>query len=103
MPMLPSESIYRKLKNAFVYSLTFKKHLNFVNYLPTLTKSLISNFLSSIKISFVDDRQDVALSDLACAKCHGSHRLAYDAKILLNNKKSWDELLKHSFCVLLNL
>ncbi len=37
------------------------------------------------------------LAVLACAKCHSTHRLAYDAKKLLVNKKSWNELLKHSF------
>lgn len=33
----------------------------------------------------------------ACAECHGTHRLAFDAKILLNKKKHWRELLKHYF------
>ncbi len=37
------------------------------------------------------------LAVLACAECHGTHRLTYDAKKLLSNKKSWGELLKHSF------
>ncbi|MBL1142616.1 MAG: hypothetical protein HND53_11340 [Proteobacteria bacterium] len=37
------------------------------------------------------------LAVLACAECHGTHRLAYDAKKLLSNKKNWYELLKHSF------
>jgi cytochrome c556 len=35
------------------------------------------------------------LAVMACAECHGTHRLAYDAKTLLGEKKSWGELLKH--------
>lgn len=34
---------------------------------------------------------------LACAQCHGTHRLAFDARQLLGKEKSWAELLKHSF------
>ncbi|MBL4613925.1 MAG: hypothetical protein JKY27_03505 [Magnetovibrio sp.] len=34
---------------------------------------------------------------MACAQCHGTHRLAYDAKQLFSTTKTWDELLKHSF------
>lgn len=34
---------------------------------------------------------------LACAQCHGTHRLASDAKQLLGKQGSWAELLRHSF------
>jgi len=34
---------------------------------------------------------------LACARCHGTHRLSSDVKQLLEAPKSWAELLKHSF------
>ncbi len=37
------------------------------------------------------------LAVMVCAECHGTHRLAYDAKNLFGKKKSWGELLKHSF------
>ena len=37
------------------------------------------------------------LAVMACAECHGTHRLAFDAKILLSKKKHWGELLKHYF------
>ncbi len=37
------------------------------------------------------------LAVMVCAECHGTHRLASDAKELLAKKKSWAELLKHSF------
>ncbi len=37
------------------------------------------------------------LAVMVCAGCHGTHRLSYDARKLLGKKKSWGELLKHSF------
>jgi hypothetical protein len=37
------------------------------------------------------------LAVMVCAECHGTHRFASDAKELLGKKKSWGELLKHSF------
>ena len=53
----------------------------------------------SLKTGTLED-QGKALGTLAvmvCAECHGTHRLAHDAKNLLNKKKDWGELLKHSF------
>jgi cytochrome c556 len=53
----------------------------------------------SLKTGTLED-QGKALGTLAvmvCAECHGTHRLANDAKNLLNKKKDWGELLKHSF------
>lgn len=53
----------------------------------------------SLKTGSLQD-QGKALGTLAvmvCAECHGTHRLSYDAKNLLSKKKSWGELLKHSF------
>jgi cytochrome c556 len=35
------------------------------------------------------------LAVLACAECHGTHRLSYDMKTLLREQKNWRELLKH--------
>jgi len=34
---------------------------------------------------------------MACAQCHGTHRLSYDAKQLFKDKMSLRDLLKHSF------
>ncbi len=34
---------------------------------------------------------------LACAQCHGTHRLAFDAKILFGQEKNWQSLLRHRF------
>lgn len=34
---------------------------------------------------------------LACAQCHGTHRLAFDAKVLLGREKNWQSLLRHRF------
>jgi len=34
---------------------------------------------------------------MACAKCHGTHRLSFDAKQLFKDKMSLRDLLKHSF------
>ncbi len=53
----------------------------------------------SIKTGSLQE-QGKALGTLAvmvCAKCHGTHRLAYDAKKVISEKRSWGELLKHSF------
>jgi len=32
---------------------------------------------------------------LACAQCHGTHRLSFDAKNLFGQKKDWRSLLRH--------
>jgi mono/diheme cytochrome c family protein len=34
---------------------------------------------------------------LACAQCHGTHRLAFDAKMLFGREKNWQSLLQHNF------
>ena len=35
------------------------------------------------------------LAVLACAQCHGTHRMAYEARNLFVEKRSWRELMKH--------
>lgn len=35
------------------------------------------------------------LAVLACARCHGTHRLAYDARRIFSDKRDWLELIKH--------
>ncbi len=59
----------------------------------------MANLEQSLKTGSLQE-QGKALGTLAvmvCAECHGTHRLAYDAKKILSEKKSWGELLKHSF------
>ncbi len=36
-----------------------------------------------------------ALAVQACARCHGTHRIVYDAGRLLSEQRSWLELLRH--------
>ncbi len=38
-----------------------------------------------------------SLAVAACANCHATHRLAFDARQLLRQERSWIELLRHSF------
>ena len=35
------------------------------------------------------------LAVLACARCHGTHRIAYDIRQLFVDRQSWVELIKH--------
>ena len=35
------------------------------------------------------------LAVMACARCHGTHRLAYDSRNLFVEKQGWHELMKH--------
>ncbi len=35
------------------------------------------------------------LAVTACARCHGTHRLAYDSRNLFVEKRSWGELIQH--------
>jgi len=59
--------------------------------LDTLEQSLISGTLKD------KGRALGTLAVIACAQCHGTHRLSYDAKTLFKKKPNWGELLKHSF------
>jgi len=75
-------------------------HKNSLKELPSEQMTQITTDLKqSLKTGTLKE-QGKALGTLAvmvCAECHGTHRLAYDAKELLGKKKSWGELLKHSF------
>jgi cytochrome c556 len=35
------------------------------------------------------------LAVLACARCHGTHRLAYDSRKIFTDKPNWLKLIKH--------
>jgi len=53
----------------------------------------------SLKTGTIKDKGRAlgTLAVIACAQCHGTHRLSYDAKTLFDKKMNWGELLKHSF------
>ncbi len=61
----------------------------------------INNTISSLGESLrtgslKDQGRDLGtLAVLACARCHGTHRLAYDTRRLFVDRQSWVELLKH--------
>ena len=61
----------------------------------------INNTISSLGESLrtgtlKDQGRDLGtLAVLACARCHGTHRLAYDNRRLFVDRQSWVELLKH--------
>lgn len=63
-----------------------------------MTRSIF-NLEQSLKTGSQEDQGKVlgTLAVMICADCHGTHRLAHDAKKLLNKKQNWSELLKHSF------
>lgn len=52
----------------------------------------------SLKVGSLKDKGRAlgTLAVMACAQCHGTHRISFDAKQLFVKDKSWDELLKHS-------
>ena len=61
----------------------------------------ISNTITSLEESLRtgtlkdQGRELGTLAVLACARCHGTHRLAYDAGTLFTDRQSWVELIKH--------
>ncbi len=54
-----------------------------------LEKSLVTGTLKD------QGRELGTLAVMACARCHGTHRLAYDSRNLFVEKQSWLELIKH--------
>ncbi len=63
-----------------------------------MTQAIVNLEQSLTTGSLQDQGKDLGtLAVMACAECHGTHRLTYDTKKLFNKKKSWGELLKHSF------
>jgi len=57
----------------------------------------ISNLEHSLNTGTLKDQgQDLgALAVLACARCHGTHRIAYDIRKTFTDKPNWLELIKH--------
>lgn len=61
--------------------------------MQTTLQSLASNLTSG---TLKQQSQDLGtLAVLACARCHGTHRLAFGARTLLSQQPSVGELLKH--------
>jgi cytochrome c556 len=60
-------------------------------------KTTISSLEESLRTGTLKDqgRELGTLAVLACARCHGTHRLAYDAGKLFTDRQSWVELIKH--------
>lgn len=61
-----------------------------------MNKTIIS-LEQNLKTGLLKDQaKDLgALAVLACARCHGTHRLASGVKTLLSKEPNWAELLKH--------
>ena len=62
----------------------------------TITKT-ISSLGDSLRTGTLKDqgRELGTLAVLACARCHGTHRIAYDTRQLFVDRQSWIELIKH--------
>jgi cytochrome c556 len=59
------------------------------NTIARLEESLVSGTLKD------QGRELGTLAVTACARCHGTHRLAYDSRNLFVEKQGWRELMKH--------
>ena len=59
------------------------------NTIARLEESLVTGTLKD------QGRELGTLAVTACARCHGTHRLAYDARNQLVEKQGWRELIKH--------
>jgi len=57
----------------------------------------ISSLGESLRTGTLKDqgRELGTLAVLACARCHGTHRIAYDTRQLFVDRQSWVELIKH--------
>jgi cytochrome c556 len=68
-------------------------------YPNAMMKQSMLDLEQTLKTGSLRDQGEAlgTLAVMACAECHGTHRLSFDAKNLLNKKKSWGELLKHYF------
>ena len=59
------------------------------NTVTRLEESLVTGTLKD------QGRELGTLAVTACARCHGTHRLAYDSRNLFVEKRGWRELIKH--------
>lgn len=63
---------------------------------PVMAEAL-STMEQSLKTGELKDKGRAlgTLAVLACAECHGTHRISYDTRQLFSEQKTWAELLKH--------
>jgi len=59
------------------------------NTIARLEESLMTGTLKD------QGRELGTLAVTACARCHGTHRLAYDSRNLFVEKQDWQELMRH--------
>ncbi len=59
------------------------------NTVARLEESLVTGTLKD------QGRELGTLAVMACARCHGTHRLAYDSRNLFVEKQGWHELMRH--------
>lgn len=57
----------------------------------------ITQLEESLKTGTLKDqgRELGTLAVQACARCHGTHRMSYDARMQLSEKMDWGQLIKH--------
>jgi len=60
-------------------------------------RNTLASLEDSLKTGTLKDqgRELGTLAVLACARCHGTHRLAYDTRRLFTDRQSWSELIRH--------
>ncbi len=66
-------------------------------YPSEIISKTISSLEQSLKTGTVKEqgRELGTLAVLACARCHGTHRLAYDARKIFSEHQNWFEMIKH--------
>ena len=59
----------------------------------------LTNLEQSLQTGTLQDKGKAlgTLAVMACAVCHGTHRLSYDTKQLFSENKTWRERLRHSY------
>jgi len=64
----------------------------------TISEALVT-LEQSLKTGTIQDKGKAlgTLAVIGCADCHGTHRLSYDTKKLLSEKKDWGTFYKHSY------
>jgi len=60
-------------------------------------KNTLTQLEQSLKTGTLKDqgRELGTLAVIACAQCHGTHRLSYDARKQLSGEPDWSQLMKH--------
>lgn len=66
-------------------------------YPDDATKATIIQLEASLRTGTLkEQRQNLgALAVQACARCHGTHRLSYDARKIFVDRQNWFELMEH--------